>query len=83
MKHTDLSSLSRPIQPMPEYIRRALEENGFLEAYHQRPPYQQNDYLGWINRAKRPETKQKRLEQMLDELQRGGVYMNMRYSPKD
>lgn len=37
----------------------------------------------WINRAKRPETKQKRLEQMLDELQRGGVYMNMRYSPKD
>ncbi|HSH04861.1 MAG TPA: YdeI/OmpD-associated family protein, partial [Anaerolineae bacterium] len=42
---------------------------------------QQNDYLGWINRAKRPATKQKRLNQMLDELEQGGVYMKMDHPP--
>ncbi len=48
-----------------------------MDAYHSRPPYQQNDYLGWINRAKRDETKMKRLQQMLDELERGDRYMKM------
>ena len=43
-------------------------------------PYQQNDYIGWITRAKRPETRQKRLDQMLAELQTGGVYMRMTWS---
>ncbi|MBZ9748039.1 YdeI/OmpD-associated family protein [Mesorhizobium sp. CO1-1-7] len=33
--------------------------------------------MGWIGRAKRPDTRRKRLDQMLDELERGGVYMNM------
>ncbi|MGX5826614.1 hypothetical protein [Mesorhizobium sp. 43Arga] len=28
-------------------------------------------------RAERPDTRQKRLDQMLNQLQRGGVYMNM------
>ena len=51
--------------------------------FRSRPPYQQNDYLGWINRAKRPETKEKRLNQMLDELARGDVYMKMAYKPSD
>lgn len=67
----------RPRHPMPEYIREALETNGLTSAYRERPPYQQNDYIGWIERAKRPETKQKRLDQMLDELKKGGVYMKM------
>nr|WP_248308258.1 YdeI/OmpD-associated family protein [Devosia sp. 919] len=34
----------------------------------------------WINKVKRPETKQKHLEQMLGELERGGVYMGMRWN---
>ena len=42
--------------------------------------YQQNDYIGWINRAQQEATKQKRLNQMLDELERGGVYMNMKWN---
>ena len=50
-----------------------------MEAYHKRPAYQQNDYVGWINRAKRQETKEKRLRQMLEELARGGVYMKMKH----
>ena len=65
MNETDFSSLSRPIHPMPDFVKAALVDRGLLDAYHSRTPYQQNDYVGWINRAKRMETKQKRLEQML------------------
>ncbi|MDE2745739.1 MAG: YdeI/OmpD-associated family protein [Chloroflexota bacterium] len=71
------SGLSRPIQPMPAAVKEALEEHGLVAAYQARPPYQRNDYLGWINRAKRPETKERRLRQMLSELEQGDVYMKM------
>lgn len=81
MSETELSSLSRPIQPMPPFVRQALVESDLLLAYGRRPPYQRNDYLGWIDRAKRFETKQKRLDQMLYELGRGDLYMNMAYRP--
>lgn len=73
---------SRPRHPMPAFIRDALIEHGLLEAYNSRPPYQRNDYIGWIQRAKLEATRQKRLQQMLDELKRGDVYMKMRWSPK-
>lgn len=73
------SRLKRPVYPMPDFVRAALEERGLLAAYRQRPPYQQNDYIGWITRAKLPATQQKRLLQMLDELERGGVYMKMKW----
>ena len=76
-----MPALKRPRQPMPESVRRALEERGVLEAYRRRPPYQRNDYLGWIARAKRPSTQAKRLAQMLDELERGGAYMGMVHRP--
>lgn len=74
--------LTRPRYAMPGYIRIALTERGLMDAYHARPDYQQNDYIGWITRAKRQETKEKRLAQMLDELERGGVYMKMKWHPK-
>ena len=64
---------------MPDFIKEALEERGLMNAYLNRPPYQQNDYIGWITRAKRSETALKRLNQMLDELKRGGVYMKMNH----
>ena len=73
---------TRPRYPMPDYIREALESRGLMETYHARPPYQQNDYIGWITRAKRPETQEKRLNQMLDELEKGDVYMKMDWKPK-
>jgi uncharacterized protein YdeI (YjbR/CyaY-like superfamily) len=82
MNETDFSSLSRSIHPMPDFVLQALTERGLLSAYRQRPPYQQNDYIGWINRAKRVETKQKRLDQMLYELERGDLYMKMAYRPQ-
>ena len=82
MTETDFSSLSRPIQPMPGFVRESLEARGLMDAYRSRPPYQQNDYLSWINRAKRIETKLKRMNQMLDELERGDLYMKMNFKPR-
>ncbi|MDY6834085.1 MAG: YdeI/OmpD-associated family protein [Chloroflexota bacterium] len=68
MGDKDFSRLSRPRYLMPDFIKKALVENNLLEAYEARPPYQQNDYVGWILQAKREETQQKCLEQMLEEL---------------
>ncbi len=72
----------RARHPMPGFVREALERHGLMEAYHSRPPYQRNDYLGWILQARRDETKEKRLAQMIDELTRGDAYMKMTYRPR-
>jgi uncharacterized protein YdeI (YjbR/CyaY-like superfamily) len=64
---------------MPEFIQQALEKSALVHVYRSRPPYQQNDYISWISRARREETRAKRLEQMLDELQQGDRYMGMVY----
>jgi uncharacterized protein YdeI (YjbR/CyaY-like superfamily) len=64
---------------MPAFVRQALTRSGLMAAYRARPPYQQNDYIGWIGRAKKPETRAKRLSQMLDELAQGDRYMKMPY----
>lgn len=78
----DFSKLKRPVYPIPEKIHDALVQNHVMEAYQSRPAYQQNDYIGWIMRAKREDTYQKRLNQMLEELKDGVLYMNMPYGPK-
>ena len=79
---TDFSHLKRPKHMMPDDVRRALAARGLTDAYTQRPAYQQNDYLGWILRAKRDETRWRRLRHMLDELAAGDVYMKMPYRAK-
>lgn len=65
---------------MPREVADALSARGLEEAYAARPPNQRNDYLGWIAGAKREATRERRLAQMLDELERGGVYMNMKWT---
>ncbi|HMB22687.1 MAG TPA: YdeI/OmpD-associated family protein [Anaerolineales bacterium] len=75
-------TLTRTRYEMPGYVRAALTERGLMYAYHARPDYQQNDYIGWIARAKRDETKEKRLTQMLEELEGGERYMKMRWRPR-
>jgi len=52
-----------------------------MELYQERPFYQRNDYLAWIGRAARLDTRRNRIEQMLDELEKGGVYMKMDHPP--
>ena len=70
----------RPEQQMPDDVRTELER-GVMELYQERPFYQRNDYLAWIGRAARSETRRNRIEQMLDELEQGGVYMKMDHPP--
>ncbi len=67
---------------MPAFVRKALIQNGLMQVYKSRPPYQQNDYIGWITRAKLKATQENRLVQMLVELARGDRYMKMAYRPK-
>ena len=76
----DTGRMKRDIYPMPDDVRDALAERGLADAYTARPAYQQNDYVGWISRAKRAETRRKRIAQMLDELVAGGVYMKMKWN---
>ena len=67
---------------MPQDVRERLLQAKLMEAYELRPPYQRNDYLGWILRAKRPDTRERRVQQMLDELRGGRLYMKMEYSAR-
>ncbi len=69
--------LKRAVYEMPADVKLALEHRALRADYDHRPAYQRNDYLSWIIRAGRPEIRQKRLNQMLDELEKGGVYMRM------
>jgi uncharacterized protein YdeI (YjbR/CyaY-like superfamily) len=68
---------------MTAAIRNALNLAGLMSEFRLRPPYQQNDYIGWIARAKQIETRDKRLRQMLHELEVGGIYMNMKHNPSE
>ena len=82
MAEEKFQNLKRPRYPMPEFVRAALIQRELMDAYRNRPAYQQNDYIGWITRAKRQETIEKRLAQMLDELESGDKYMKMEYRSK-
>ena len=82
MSEEQASRLKRPMYPMPDFIHSALLKHGLLEAYQNRPAYQQNDYIGWITRAKQQATREKRLKQMFDELATGDRYMYMAYTAK-
>jgi uncharacterized protein YdeI (YjbR/CyaY-like superfamily) len=75
-----VSPALRPLrkrEDMPDFVAEALDVRGLREKYDARPPHQRNDYLLWINKAKQDETKRKRLQQMLEELEDGQVYMRM------
>ena len=78
-KGMDTSKMSREVYDIPDYVAAALDSAGLWGRYRDRPPYQRNDYIGWIRRGKREETREKRLGQMLDELRRGDAYMGMAY----
>jgi len=75
-----LHHMRRERYSMPDFLLEALRKANLFDAYNARPPYQKNDYIGWIIRAKRETTQQKRLHQMLDELKLGNVYMKMKWN---
>ena len=68
-------------QPMPGNVRTALEKRKLMDAYMARPEYQKGDYLKWIALAAGPTAKQKRLDQMLDELEKGDVFKGEPWTP--
>lgn len=78
----DASRLTRPVHEIPGDVADALDRDALWEQYRARPPYQQNDYIGWITRGKREETRAKRLGVMLEELRAGDRYMGMKWNKK-
>lgn len=66
---------------MPDTLRAELEAADLMPAFQQRPAYQRNDYLRWIARARHPETRRRRIDQMIGELAKGGIYMGMPHRP--
>ena len=44
-----------------------------METYEERPAYQQNDYVGWISRAKTADTRQKRFRQITTAVSDGTI----------
>ena len=83
MTRPDYSGLKRKRHPMPPFVMDALVAAKVREDYLSRPAYQQNDYVGWITRAKQEATRQRRLDQMIRELKNGRLYMKMKYNPKE
>lgn len=71
----------RPTHAMPDDVKSAIKSAGVQSDYDARPPYQRNDYVGWITRAKEDATRHKRIAQMTRELKSGGVYMGMKHAP--
>jgi uncharacterized protein YdeI (YjbR/CyaY-like superfamily) len=65
----------RSAAEMPADVKLSLEVHELRADFDHRPAYQRNEYLLWITRASRAEIRLKRLNQMLQELERGGVYM--------
>ena len=68
-------------QPMPGNVRGALAKQNLMDAFRARPDYQQNGYLKWIATASGPAAKQQRLDQMLDELAKGGMFQGEPWTP--
>jgi regulator of extracellular matrix RemA (YlzA/DUF370 family) len=65
----------------PDFIRGALESRGLVDAYGRRSAAQRDHYVRRILRAVRAETVQKRLDEMLDELE-GDLYMKKHWMPR-
>jgi hypothetical protein len=81
-----MSRISQPStasQPMPGNVRSALAKRKLTDAYRARPHYQQQDYLKWIALAVGPAAKQQRLDQMLTELENGGLYKGEPWTPPE
>ncbi len=73
--------LTPPAKQMPGFVRSALAARTLMDAYRARPDYQQHEYLDWINTAKLQDLKRKRLNQMLDELEKGDAYKGEPWTP--
>jgi len=57
---------------LPAYVLAALEKNPQAQAsFEKLPPSHRRNYIGWVDSAKREETRQRRLAEMLERLEHG------------
>jgi Bacteriocin-protection, YdeI or OmpD-Associated len=68
-------------QPVPGNVKGALAKRKLTEVFQDRPDYQQAEYLKWIALANGPAAKQARLDQMLEELEKGGLFKGEPWTP--
>lgn len=62
---------------LPAEFKKILDEDGLLSEYMKRPFYQQSGWIRWIESAKKPQTRAKRIDQMIAEIKAGDKYMKM------
>jgi hypothetical protein len=78
-----ISHPNKAPQPMPGNVRTALIKRELMDAFRARPTYQQNDYLKWIALGGAVTIKQKRLDQMLEELADGKLFQGAPWTPPE
>ncbi|SRR4051794_30697293 len=62
----------RPLSAIPHYIRAALRKRAVVwQRFEALAPFQRRQYVLWIDSAKRPETKMRRLSEVLQCLAEG------------
>ena len=61
---------------VPAEYERILKQNNLYKEYVNRPYYQKKGWIQWVDSAKHPETRQKRINTMLRELQTGQYMPN-------
>jgi uncharacterized protein YdeI (YjbR/CyaY-like superfamily) len=55
--------------PVPPAVKKALAENAVAKAvFEKMPPSHRNEYVKWISDAKKEETMQRRLDQLIPKL---------------
>ena len=72
----------QPTHAMPDFVRRAIDARKLMPAFEARPAEQREEYLAWITGAEKSATQGRRLNQMLDELERGDRFMSATWRPE-
>ena len=54
---------------LPGYLKDALQSAGLLEAWHKQAYSHQREHVMWIEDAKKPETRERRIQKMLGMLE--------------
>ncbi|MFH0816688.1 MAG: YdeI/OmpD-associated family protein [Methanobacteriota archaeon] len=60
-----------PSAEMTPETKRAFRDAGVIRAFERLPPSHRRRYLTWLNDAKRPETRERRLREVVEALRNG------------
>ncbi len=74
--------MNRSANPMPEFVRKALESHGLRDRYSNALGTSATTILAGLTEQSVKTPNKKRLTQMLDELKSGDVYMKMAWRPR-